>query len=131
MRPGVLRPSENRNASDLRQPFLEQLNAFAHKLNGQIAHAGKIAGWSRPTLDEFTIDRITAEAEDHRLCTDCKFRIAIAISSCVTTTSGSDARTSRATPSMSSRPVAQNATIFRLRPSIHPNSRKPVRKDSK
>jgi hypothetical protein len=68
MRPGVLRPSENRNASDLRQPFLEQLNAFAHKLNGQIAHAGKIAGWSRPTLDEFTIDRITAEAEDHRLC---------------------------------------------------------------
>jgi hypothetical protein len=46
-------------------------------------------------------------------------------------TSGLDARTSRAAASMSSRPVAQKTPIVKFRPSIHPNSRKPARKESK
>ena len=64
----MLRPGEDRNAPGLRQPFLEQLDAFADELDVQIAHAGKIAGRLGPALREVSVDRIAAEAEDHGRC---------------------------------------------------------------
>ena len=57
--------------------------------------------------------------------------MAIAMNSCVTTTSGSDASAACVVAAMSSRPVAQNVPSFRLRPSTQPRSRRQARKDSR
>jgi hypothetical protein len=49
------------------QPFLQQLDALADQLDGEIAHAGEIAARPRPALRKLSGDRIAAEAEHHRL----------------------------------------------------------------
>src|SRR5438270_12752915 len=48
----MLRPRKNGNAPGLREPFLQQLNTFAHQLEGEIAHPGEIAPRPRTTLHE-------------------------------------------------------------------------------
>ena len=64
----MLRPREDCNPPRLRQPLLEQLDAFAHELDGEIAHAGEIAAGSGPALHQLDIERIAAEAEHDGLC---------------------------------------------------------------
>src|SRR5437763_12622683 len=64
----MLRPREDRNPPRLRQPLLDELDAFAHELDGQVAHAGEIAAGPGPALYELNVERIAAEAEDDGLC---------------------------------------------------------------
>src|ERR1043166_9561994 len=62
----MLRTREDRNASDLRQPFLEQFNAFANEFKRQITHTGEISSGVCNALNKLAIDRITAETEHNR-----------------------------------------------------------------
>src|SRR5262249_12611318 len=51
----------------LRHPLLDEPDAFADKLDGEVAHAGKIAAGPCPALHKFHIERIAAEAKDYWL----------------------------------------------------------------
>ena len=65
---GMLRPGEHRNTPCPREPLLEQFNALAHELYGQIAHPGEIATRPGPALHKIDIEGITTEAEHHWCC---------------------------------------------------------------
>ena len=56
---------EHCNPLRLGEPLFEQLDALAHELYGQVAHAGKITAGSCPALHKLDVERIPAEAEHY------------------------------------------------------------------
>lgn len=61
---------------NLRHPLFEQLDAFAHEIDCQIAHARKIAAWPGEAFYEFSLHRVAADSEyDGSCCVERPHRV--------------------------------------------------------
>jgi hypothetical protein len=62
----MLRPGEDREVPNLRHPFFEKLDALAHEIKRQIAHACTISTRPGEAFHEFGVHRVAADPEYDR-----------------------------------------------------------------